>query len=192
MEIQDKELISQYLDGELRALEMLVERYRQPLFGLILNLVRNKDDAEDIFQETWFRAIRRMESYKPDSFMGWLAMIARNLIIDKSRTAKPMVSLDVEYDDGSTPIMKLNSREPDARRKTSAKELGKKINAAIMELPEDQREVFVMRVQAGLPFKEICGIQGTSINTALARMQYALAKLRDILKEDYKLLGEMR
>jgi len=185
MDTKDGELLARYRDGQVEALEQLVLRYRRPLFGFILNTVEGRDDADEIFQEVWYKVIRKSHLYKQKNFLGWLVRIARNTIIDRARKKKADVSLDAESESSGPLVQVIAGTGPDPGERLDSGELGKRISMAVDGLPHDQKEVFVMRVQAGLPFKEIAHVQGVSINTALARMQYAIAKLRPILKNDY-------
>jgi len=179
------EWLEQYRQGDVQALGLLVEHYRRPLFGFILRMTEGRGDPEEVFQEVWFRAIRNFGKYKPKSFLSWLFRIAHNLIIDRVRSAKPMRSLQ-DADDDEMPLEeRLAGSGHDPAKLAGASDLGKRIANAVSGLPEEQREVFLMRTEGGLPFKEIAKIQNISINTALARMQYALAKLREELKDEY-------
>ena len=188
MEPTDKQLLDQYRNGQTDALQALVQKYRRQLYGFILNMTEGSADADEVFQEVWFRAIRHLGTYKQGNFLGWLVRIARNLVIDKARRRKPVVSLDQEDEDGRSMKEALAGDDPGPRVKLEASDIGQKIAAAAATLPDDQKEVFLLRVQADLPFKEIAKIQKVSINTALARMQYALAKLRVLLQDDYDVL----
>lgn len=183
--LSDAELIASYIRGDLKSLEELVNRHRSALFGYIMNMTANRVNADDVFQEVWIRAIKKIGDFKDNNFPGWLMRIARNLVIDESRRKKPDLSLDCETPDGASLKQTLpgSSRTPDMEIAES--ELGVKIAAAVEALPPEQKEVFVLRVKSDMPFREISRIQGTSINTALARMQYALARLRSLLKDDY-------
>lgn len=183
--LSDAELIASYVGGELNSLEVLVNRHRSALFGYIMNMTANRVNADDVFQEVWIRAIKKIGNFKENNFPGWLMRIARNHVIDEARRKKPDLSLDCETPDGMSLKQAIpnNSRTPD--REIADSELGLKINAAVEKLPPEQKEVFILRVKSDMPFKEISRIQGTSINTALARMQYALTRLRTILKDDY-------
>jgi RNA polymerase sigma-70 factor (ECF subfamily) len=186
----EHEWLALYRKGDVEALGKLVEHYRRPLFGFILKMTEGQKDAEDVFQEVWFRAIRRLDRYRDKSFLSWLFRIAHNLVIDRARKAKPMVELhrDPEHpmEDPVETRLPDPSLGPDTR--VAGHDLGHRIAEAVRQLPPEQREVFVMRTEAELPFKEIAKIQGTSINTALARMQYALAKLKSMLRDDYEAL----
>jgi len=185
MELSDHELLDLYRKGQVDALEALIERYKRPLFGYILNISAGRDDADDIFQEAWLRVIKKLDLYKRDNFFGWLVRITRNLIIDRARRRKPSVSLDEPHEDGRTALDLLAGSDPDPLSNLTAGALGQAIRDAVASLPEEQKEVFLMRTTAGLPFKDIAKVQKTSINTALARMQYALTKLRPLLQEEY-------
>jgi RNA polymerase sigma-70 factor (ECF subfamily) len=184
-----EELIKRYRSGQVEALGKLVEEYRKPLFGFILSMTNGHDDAEEIFQDVWFRAIRALDTYKSKRFLSWLFKIAHNRIIDRRRRQRPEQSLQETHDheeNGRTTEDTLGSDREAPSRVSGNRELALRIQQAVAALPLDQREVFAMRTQSDLPFKEIARIQGTSINTALARMQYALAKLRETLREDYE------
>ena len=186
MEVKDKELVDQYRHGHVQAMEALVERYRRMLFGFILNRVGDSDESDEIFQETWFRVIRKIDTYRERNFAGWLVRIARNVTIDRIRRRKPNLSLDAQPEGGRSLAELIPANDPGARNQLQASQLGQAIAQAVAGLPDEQKEVFLMRVEANLSFKEISRAQGVSINTALARMQYALAKLRPLLKEEYR------
>jgi RNA polymerase sigma-70 factor (ECF subfamily) len=185
MDRDDHQLIEQYRGGDVEALAELVEKYRRPLFGFILNMTEGQSDADELFQECWFRAIRKLDSYRQNNFMGWLVRIARNLIIDRHRRKRPSISLDATHAETGTALLEL--ADPAAGPGTQAitrDDVGA-VARAVATLPLEQKEVFLMRMQAGLSFKVIAKAQGVSINTALARMQYAFAKLRPLLQDEY-------
>jgi len=185
MEVSDKECLTRYGHGDVDAIEVLVNRYRRPLFGYIINMTEGHDEADEIFQEVWLRVIKKVGAYKHKNFFGWLVRIAHNVVIDRVRRRKPVVSLDRESDSGSTMKDLLPNKNPGPGDELVASDLGRDISNAVATLPLEQREVFVMRSQSQLPFKEIARIQKISINTALARMQYALSKLKSLLRDQY-------
>ena len=187
MESPEKIWLVEYQHGRVNAMGELVEHYRRPLFGFILRMTEGRQDAEEIFQEVWFRVIRNLDSYQDKKFLSWLFRIAHNLIIDRARKFKPIVELP-SGESGSESEIETRIPSPDISPALQAegRDLGRRISTAVSHLPQEQKEVFLMRMEGDLPFKEIAKIQGTSINTALARMQYALAKLRDELKTDYR------
>lgn len=187
MDQEDAELLAAYNSGETEALGKLVEKYKRPLFGFILRFSGGREDADEIFQEVWVRAIKNMKSYRHNSLISWLFRIAHNLMIDRSRQRKPLVSLDTaSNEDGVTLGEKLAGLRLRPDDEVGGHELGVRIEAAAAELPLEQREVFWLRMQADLSFKEIAKIQKCSINTALARMQYAVSKLRKELAGEYR------
>ena len=166
-------------------MEQLVEKHKGPLYGYIFNMVRSKHEADEVFQEVWFKVIKKATSYKSKNFRGWLMRIAHNIVIDRFRKKKASVSLDDDRDDNRSLLESIsgNASGPDVA--TANSEVAILIEEGVSKLPPDQREVFVMRMKTGLTFREIAKIQRVTINTALARMQYALAKLRPGLEEAY-------
>jgi len=184
-----EELLRRYRSGQVEALGELVEMYRRPLFGFILSMTEGRDDAEEIFQEVWFKAIRNLARYKSHSFISWIFRIAKNLIIDRVRKKKPDRSLQERMGTGedsqelldsvADPVEQSQGTEMDNRA------LAKRIKQAVSQLPIEQKEVFLLRTESEMAFKDIAKVQKTSINTALARMKYAVTKLRELLKEDY-------
>ena len=193
MEQQENIWLAEYRRGDIDALGKVVEHFRRPLFGFILRMTEGREGADEIFQEVWFRAIRSLDSYREKRFLSWLFRIAHNLIIDRARKAKPVTDLQSATDDPEDAI-EARIAAPGIGPATEAlgHDLGRRIAVAVGRLPAAQREVFVMRMEGDLPFKDIAKIQRTSINTALARMQYALAKLRNELKGDYRDLAGAR
>lgn len=189
METHDFQLLAQYRAGDVDAMAALIDRHRRALFGYIVNMSGGQDGADDVFQEVWLKAIRKLDGYREGNFAGWLMRIARNVVIDRSRRRKPTLSLDQEDPDGRSLGATLADDAPAPGGRLASRDLGARIAVAVAGLPVEQREVFVMRTQADLPFKEIARIQKVSINTALARMQYALNKLRPLLQADYTELG---
>ncbi len=191
MDQEDAQLLAAYLAGDNEALGGLVEKYKRPLFGFILRFSEGRGEADEIFQEVWVRAIKNMNRYRHKSLLSWLFRIAHNLMIDRARRRKPVVSLDTpESEDGIPLADQLAAVRLGPDEETSGREIGLRIEAAAAQLPIEQREVFWLRMQADLSFKEIAKIQKCSINTALARMQYAVSKLRKELAGEYRELQE--
>ncbi len=184
MDDSDHALLARYRRGEIEALDQLVERYRKPLFGFILNMLDRREDADDVFQEVWLRALKALDRYRSDRFLAWLFRIARNRVIDRHRSRRPLVSLEGENAAGAALEDALADPARDAAALASDHDLAGRVGKALDQLPGEQREVFLMRIEGDLPFKEIARIQQVSINTALARMQYALAKLRILLRAE--------
>ncbi len=186
MEPRDKEWLARYREGDTGALGEMVEFYRRPLFGFIYKMTEGKDEADEIFQEVWIRAIRNLSTFKEKRFLSWLFRIAHNLIIDRARKKKPDASLQ-DRDHAERVLEDLvegKSRTPS--EEAGNKDVKMRIVQAVDQLPPDQKAVFLMRMEGDLAFKEIARIQKASINTVLARMQYALQKLRVELADEYE------
>jgi RNA polymerase sigma-70 factor (ECF subfamily) len=188
MDQPERELLARYRAGDVDAMGELVEMFRRPLFGFILRMLEGHGDAEEVFQEVWLRVIKHQRRYTHKNFKSWLFRIAQNLVIDRARKTKPIVDLQGSaLNEGENVFeTRVKDRGLSAPDRIDAGLLGERILAAVRSLPEEQRAVFLMRTEADLPFKEIARVQGTSINTSLARMQYALAKLREALKSEYR------
>lgn len=186
MDNQALEYLRRYREGDIEALGELIEHYRRPLFSFILRMTEGQRDAEDLFQEIWLRAVKNLPRFKGHKLISWLFRIAHNLVIDEvrrdERRGELPLSADGEPERAET-FMREHRLGPDAEY--SATDLGERIREAIKVLPSEQREVFLMRVEGDLPFKDIARIQRVSINTALARMHYALRRLREELKHEW-------
>ena len=191
MDGEDAQLLAAYRKGDTDALGRLVEKYQRPLFSFLSRFAASPAEADEWFQETWVRAIQHMNIFRQQNLLGWLFRIAHNLVIDQARRKKPDCSLDAPAAETGAPLSDfVPSPFPSPADEAAGRDLGRHIEAAAATLPVEQREVFWLRMAAGLPFKEIARIQRTSINTALARMQYALAKLRAALGPAYRELQE--
>ena len=193
MDNEDAILLAAYRDGDAEALGRLVEKYKRPLFGFLSRFAARPGEADEWFQETWVRAIRHMNLFRQKNLLSWLFRIAHNLVIDQARRRKPDCSLDAPHPETGRPLsdhVPAESLSP--ALEAAGRDLGRHIEAAANLLPVEQREVFWLRMAADLPFKEIARIQRCSVNTALGRMQYAIAKLRAALGPAYRELQEIR
>lgn len=185
------DLLDQYRQGNPDALAEVVERTRTPLYRYIMGLVQDPHLADDVFQDVWIRALKGLHRYQRDRLLAWLFRIARNRVFDLSRKRKPDVSLQQPVggpETGGTLEDLVSGTEFSADRNVGNQELAQRILQAVDQLPPEQREVYLMRTEADMPFKDIAACQQVSINTALARMQYALKHLREALADDYQLL----
>ncbi|MEI6892263.1 MAG: sigma-70 family RNA polymerase sigma factor [Pontiella sp.] len=195
MDNTDIECINAYLGGDSNALEPMVEKYKRPLYSFILKMTEGREDSDEIFQETWFRALKNIHKFRHKNFLNWLFRIAHNLVIDRSRRNKKNISMQTVIgggdENGSATLEdRLAAPGITPAEETGGTLLGKQIDEAVKTLSPDQKEVFLLRMYANVSFKEIAKLQKCSINTCLARMQYALGKLRSILKEEYEELQE--
>jgi RNA polymerase sigma-70 factor, ECF subfamily len=192
MDDEDAKLLAAYRRGDAEALAPLVEKYKRPLFGFLCRFAANPAEADEWFQETWVRAISHMNYFRQKNLLSWLFRIAHNLIIDQARRRKPDCSLDAPLSENGAMLSdQIANAALSPALEAGGRDLGRRIEAAANLLPDAQREVFWLRMAADLPFKEIARIQRCSINTALARMQYALDKLRTTLAPEYSELQEI-
>lgn len=181
----DETLVTRYAAGDVAAFRALYDRHEQPLWRFLLRLTRNRADAEELMQETWFAVTREAPRFRPDGrFVPWLYTIARNRVIDRHRAARPTVSLDGVDGPDDEP---LAARLPDATSPTppTASERlqqGAAILQALQELPAEQCEAFVLQVDAGLSVEDIATATGTTFETAKSRLRYAREKLRVLLR----------
>jgi RNA polymerase sigma-70 factor (ECF subfamily) len=190
----DESLMLRYQEGDARAFEVLVQRHRRPIFNFVLRYVRDTVAAEDVTQDTFLRVVRSADNYVREAkFTTWLFTIARNLCVDASRRAKHrnMASLDapVDAESGTAKIEFVASDGPAVDRQAIGAELKARMQLAIQALPEEQREIFLLREVGDLQFNEIAEIIGVPENTVKSRMRYALEKLREALAE-YRDLAE--
>jgi RNA polymerase sigma-70 factor, ECF subfamily len=193
MDKTDIDCINAYLDGDANALAPMVEKYKRPLYSFILKMTEGREDADEIFQETWFRALKNIHKFQHKNFLNWLFRIAHNLVIDRARRNKKNVSMQSSFggDDGDSTLEDhLAAPGISPAEEAGGTSLGKQIEEAVETLSPEQKEVFLLRMYGNTSFKEIAKLQKCSINTCLARMQYALTKLRSILKEEYEELQE--
>ncbi len=181
----DDELIATYLKGDDLSFDALLERYKQKLFAYILSTVHREDLADDIFQDTFVKAIvcMRKGRYKMNGkFYSWLLCIAHNVIIDHFRYEQSVEGLNrSEINDHLYADNGLEGcpREIELERENSLNQL----NDLIGQLPENQQEVLRMRIYENMSFKDIAEHTGTSVNTALGRMHYAVNNMKRMANE---------
>jgi len=190
MDSFDTDAIQAYLAGDENALEPLVEKYKRPLYSFILKMTEGREDADEIFQETWFRVLKNIHKFQHTNFLNWMFRIAHNYVIDRVRRNKRQVSMQGGSYGGEDDERTLEDRLPASgimpSEEVSGFQLGERIARAVETLSLEQKEVFLMRMYSDISFKEIAKIQHCSINTCLARMQYALGNLRSMLKDEYE------
>jgi len=185
-ELADEELMARYRDGSVRAFEVLLERHRQPVFNFLYRFLHDRTLAEDLLQEVFLRLVRNANDYEPKAkFTTWLYTIARNLAIDQTRRARHqrLVSLDQprpgrDGEEGGSLLTVLAAPGGRGDDRCGDQELARDLYRALEELPEEQREVFLLREHQGLPFQEIAEVVGAPLNTVKSRMRYALEGLR--------------
>ena len=182
----DAELLFAFRKGDIAALDLLVGRYQGQLHGYLRAMTGSQADADDIFQETWLRVVRNPGSFRGGAFNAWLWCITRNLLIDRLRRRKPVVSLDDTTAEGTAYVDLTPATGLPPGAEAEAAELGRLIAAAVSRLPPEQRDMFLLRTQGGLSFAEIAKLRRVPINTALGRMHYAIQRLRQELGEAYE------
>ena len=183
--LTDDQLVALYYNGSNEAFDTLLLRHKSHLFTYIFQKVKDKDLADDIFQETFVKAImtKRQGRYNEEGrFSAWICRIARNLIIDSFRQDKTEGS--VSTDNADLDILNRKELSEDTIEDAMIDlQIEQDVRRLIDELPDVQKEVLTMRYYKDLSFKEIAELTGVSINTALGRMRYAILNLRRIAKE---------
>ncbi len=184
-QMTDDALVSLYIGGNNSAFDILLNRHKDRLYYYIYFIVRSREVAEDIFQETFVKAIVKMQEgkYQPDGKFGaWITRIAHNLVIDQFRQERNenLVSSDEEEMDI---LNDASLAEGTIENQMVNEQVLRDVRALVNELPDCQREVVYMRFYQQLSFKDIADITGVSINTALGRMRYAILNMRRIAAE---------
>jgi len=181
----DSKLVSDYINGNETSLEILIKRHQQRLFSFIYSKVKDRDITEDIFQDTFIKVIRTLKkgNYNEEGkFLPWVVRISHNLIIDHFRKSNRMPKFrnTDEFDIFSV----LGDDVLNAEKKIIKEQIHADVRELINELPEEQKEVLVMRIYNDMSFNEISENTGVSINTALGRMRYALINLRKLIEKN--------
>jgi RNA polymerase sigma-70 factor (ECF subfamily) len=183
--ISDYELIQRFIKGEQTCFDQLIHRHKNKVFAYISLYIRDQALAEDLFQDTFMKVIQSVRAGKYQDngkFISWVMRIAHNLIIDHFRRIKQMNTVsndDYESDLFNSKKLSDSTIEDDMIKRQIQLDVRKMITF----LPDDQREVVILRHYAGLSFKEIAEITDVSINTALGRMRYALINMRKLMEE---------
>ncbi len=186
----DAALVQDYVNGNERALEMLIKRHKLRIYNFIYSKVFDRDTAEDIFQETFIKVIKTLKRgmYNEEGkFLPWVMRIAHNLVIDFFRKNNRIPTFDnsEEFD-----IFQLISDgNPTAEKVMIEEQVVEDLQNLIVQLPDDQKDVLNMRLYKDMSFKEIAESTGVSINTALGRMRYAIINLRKLIDENQIILS---
>ena len=183
---EDLKLAADYRDnGNAEAIDRLVAKYGKDLLAYLTATTRNKSDAEEVFQDTWLKAMRKIAFFKGGSFKAWLTTIARNCVIDRTRRKRPSVSLNQEVGEDGTQVVDLmaDNAAPRPEAGLVSEERSARIREAVAALPDAQREVFLLRTEQELSFAEIAEMLAIPPNTALGRMHYAVTRLRKELAD---------
>ncbi|MEO6883381.1 MAG: sigma-70 family RNA polymerase sigma factor [Bacteroidia bacterium] len=188
-QLSDQQLVDQYVNGNEEAIAELISRHKRRIFSYIMMVVKDKQLAEDVFQDTFFKVVHtlRMQKYTEEGkFAAWVLRIAHNLIMDHFRKEKriPTIS-NVSNNDGEEfdifSILKIEQKN--AEEEILGKQVRKDIRKLIEELPHEQRQVLMLRHYYDMTFKEISDFTNVSVNTSLGRMRYALINLRKLIEQ---------
>jgi RNA polymerase sigma-70 factor (ECF subfamily) len=182
VQTSDALLVKNYIAGDENSLSILINRHQSKIYGFIYSKLSDRDIADDIFQDTFIKVIKTLKSnsYNEEGkFLPWVMRISHNLIIDYYRKNKKMPMFRETEEFSIFSIMSDNVPNIESQLITSQVESD--LRKLILELPEDQKEVLMMRMYQDLSFKEISELTGVSINTALGRMRYAIMNLRKVI-----------
>ena len=189
--VSDQKLLNCYLSGDRNAISQLIERHSRRVRDYIQMMVKDGDVADDIFQETFIKAVRVIDEgrYTDNGrFLSWILRIAHNQVIDHFRAQKQNRQLN-EAEAGYDVLGTLRLAERTVEDEIVCEQIASDVRRMVELLPDEQREVVMMRYYSGLSFKEIAEQTGVSINTALGRMRYALINFRKMIKEKNLILS---
>lgn len=186
----DAVLVKNYIAGNESALAILINRHQSKIYGFIYSKTSDRDISDDVFQDTFVKVIKTLKSnsYNEEGkFLPWVMRIAHNLIIDHFRKGKkmPMTRDTEEY----SVFSKMEDQTLSSENEMITIQIENDLQKLIKELPDDQKEVIMMRMYQDLSFKEISELTGVSINTALGRMRYALLNLRKVIDKNKIILS---
>lgn len=182
----DEKLVTAYINGNNEAFDTLLRRHQARLFTYILNTVKSKDTADDIFQETFVKAIMTLKQGRytdAGKFSAWITRIAHNLIIDYFRQEKSENTVSADNSEADV-LNRRDLSEENIEDLIVTDQIHTDVRRIMESLPESQREVLEMRFYRNMSFKEIAETTGVSINTALGRMRYAVMNMRRIASEN--------
>jgi RNA polymerase sigma-70 factor (ECF subfamily) len=188
-QLNDSILVTNYIKGNERSLEILIKRHKNRIFGHIYSKVLDRDVANDIFQDTFIKVINTLKAGKYNEegkFLPWVLRIAHNLSIDHFRRNKriPNFKTSKDFDIFSF----IGDSSLNAENQLIKNQIHFDVQKIVDELPEEQKEVLKMRIYRDMSYKEISESTGTSINTSLGRMRYALMNLRKIIDTNNMIL----
>lgn len=184
LKVLDGTLVTNYINGNEYSFEILVKRHQQRIYNFIFSKVLDRDITEDIFQDTFIKVINTLKKGKYNEegkFLPWVMRISHNLIIDHFRKSNrmPKFKNTDEFDIFSV----LGDGELNAEKQLIKEQILSDVRRLVYELPDDQREVLIMRMYKDMSFKEISESTGVSINTALGRMRYSLINMRKLIEK---------
>lgn len=189
IQLSDAELIQAYMQGQEQALEAIIYRHKDKVYTTIYMLVKDAFLAEDLFQDTFLKIIHTINGGRyseQGKFLPWAIRVAHNLCMDHFRKTK--TDIPVTTEDGREIFQLMKFASESAEDGLMRRQVSQNVRELIELLPNDQKEVVVLRIYGDLSFKEISELTSVSINTALGRMRYALINLRKMIKEKQMVL----
>ena len=189
--LSDRVLLNRYLSGDRGAISQLIERHTPRVRDYIRMMVKDRDVADDIMQETFIKVVRVIDDGRyadNGKFLSWVLRIAHNQVIDHFRATKNSKAVN-ESDAGYNMLGTLRFAENTVEDRMISQQIEEDVRRMIDLLPDEQREVVMMRYYSGMSFQEIADQTDVSINTALGRMRYALINLRRMIKEQNIILN---
>ena len=183
--VDDAFLVNNYINGCEKSLEVLINKHKFKIYNFIYSKVLDRDNADDLFQETFIKVIKTLKKgvYNEEGkFLPWIMRIAHNLVIDFFRKNKRFPTFDKNQNYDIFQLIKDDN--PSIERHLIDKQILNDLQKIVVKLPEDQKEVLNMRLYKEMSFKEISEVTGVSINTALGRMRYAIINLRKLIVEN--------
>ena len=181
----EKQLIRNYLNGNHSSLQILIKRHQNRLYSYIFLLVKDKQLADDVFQDTYVKVINTLKqgNYRDEGkFIQWVMRIAHNLVIDHFRKSKKVSFVESQNNEYDVFDM-IRFTDPSIEEQLVTKQIHSDVSKLVHYLPDEQKQVILLRCYSGLSFKDIAEQTEVSINTALGRMRYALINLRKLIEE---------
>ena len=188
-QLSDGLLVKQYINGNEAAIAELISRHQSKIYSFIYSKISDRDLTDDIFQDTFIKVINKLKSgnYNEEGkFLSWVMRIAHNLVVDHFRSTKKM-PFNRDTDDFSV-FGRMVDDVPTIEKKMIGLQIEEDLRLLIEELPEEQKEVLVLRMYNDMSFLEIAEQTNVSINTALGRMRYALMNLRKLIEKNQIIL----
>lgn len=183
--VPDNHLIQEYISGSNDAFEVLLSRYKQRIYSFIYSKIKDRDLADDVFQDTFIKVIKTLKkgAYNEEGrFLSWVMRIAHNLIVDHFRRKQRMPMYETQDNDYDV-FYSVSEPSQNIEALLIDMQIKEDINVLMLELPENQLEVLRMRLYQDMSFKEIAECTNVSINTSLGRMRYGLINLRKLIDE---------
>ncbi len=183
--MSDQELIKSYMEGNENSFSILLDRHKSKIFTSIYLFVKDREMAEDIFQDVFIKIIKSLKKGKYNhqgKFLQWAMRISYNMCVDHFRKSKRRTKLSPTETFDIFDV--LESPEDNIEQSIIKNQVHQKVRTIVDKLPDEQREVVILRHYADMSFKEIAQLTDVSINTALGRMRYALINMRKVIEEE--------